>query len=388
MRLSATDRIIRDAEQHDSAVVQAEDGHPDTEKVAGAPLLSLGFPSPRMPTPLGGGVDVLFDDEDDDEGEEGETQVDAKRSAAALDQMRALQEGGLTPPPALARRSGVHRGLPHGRPGGTVTGLTPTLAPLASDMSPHSTLLLFGPAAARVAPVAQAPERSLPSIHQPARQVEDSRLDPPYSPSPQLHAVATPLPSLPQVASPPRSGVGRRTGFAIAAGTALAVTVIVGVWSARGTAPTPLLSPDVIPALAAGSSRSVADEPAAPSAAVPPAAVPAPADAPVIPVPAAETAPAAETVPAAAPSLAAPGEGSITVPAPTSKRAQAAAKSLKVAKARLSRKRALSSKRNVRAVRPTRTVGGPGAPTGRPASANASASHGHADPDDTLPISD
>src|ERR1044071_7650917 len=111
MRLSATDRIIREAERHEDAAVETAD-HLDTEKVSATPFVTLGIPAPRMPTPLSGGVDIDLDG-DDGQDEEGETQVDAQRSAAALQEMRALQAH-HTPPPALTGHADVlrQRGLP------------------------------------------------------------------------------------------------------------------------------------------------------------------------------------------------------------------------------------------------------------------------------------
>lgn len=387
MRVSATDRIIREAEQHDSAAVRAEDGHPDTEKVTAAPLLSVGFPSPRMPTPLGG-VDVLFDQDEDDEGEEGETQVDAKRSAAALDQMRAMQEGGLTPPPVVTRRSGVHRGLPTGRPvGGATGGLTPSLVPLAPEPSPHSTLLMFGPAAARLSAIASASAlaRPLSTFDQPSGPPGVDRL----RPSPPAPFSAVPAPTPPAVVSSPARarGVSRRAGFAITAATAAAVTVIVGGWTARDVAPArqpSAPSPSLIAPTSPGPGQSAVTRPAGPAHTVVPPASPVAVPASAPSSPSAVDAPAPL---AAAPLPPAPAAAD-TSPPPVSRRAQPAAKPAKLAKARLAKKRATATKRNQRGARPSRAMLGAGAAPGSASSAGPSASRRRSDPDDTLPISD
>ena len=54
---------MREAEQHgDDAVAPISPS--DTERVSTVPFTQLGFASPRMPTPLGGGVDINVEIED------------------------------------------------------------------------------------------------------------------------------------------------------------------------------------------------------------------------------------------------------------------------------------------------------------------------------------
>ena len=395
MRLSATDRIIREAQQHESAAVEAEDERPDTEKVTGAPLLSLGFPSPRMPTPVGGGVDVTFDDDDGGADEEGETQVDAKRSAAALDKMRALQEGSLTPPPALVRPSGRYRGLlPPGAPGGRATiGLVGTPASSAPEVSPQTTLM-YGAVATRIAPAPAAP-RPLPSFEQPPWQ-PSAPDQPRSSPRRQFDGVPIPSPALGAPATPSRRvSVGRRAGSAVAA--AVAVTVLVGAWSAREVAhvravdarPAEVGAPLVRPALTSGSGRSPAPPAAGTVVALetPPSAEPVPAATAKVasPAPTVELVPllASAVAPPVAPTPQAGGEPSVSLSPPAPKHAQAATKSPRALKTRSAKKKAFAAKRTVRTARPTRAVIGGGGAPGRPPD-----SRHHADPDDTLPISD
>jgi len=374
MRLSATDRIIREAHQHDSAAVEAEDERPDTEKVTSAPLVSLGFPSPRMPTPIGGGVDVSFDDDDDDE--EGKTQVDALRSAAALEKMRALQEGNLTPPPMLAGPSGGFRGVPPGRPSATATvSLVSVPAPSAPEAFPQRTLM-FGAAVPRSVP---ATPRPVPSFDQPPREpAADSGQRP--SPRRQFEAVPTPSPVVP--ASIPRRGtVGRRTGFALAAGTAVAVTMLFGSWGAREPAPAVSARPSAEAPVAILAPSG--DSPEVPAAGMAPPPVPAAKMESPGPLPGPVVAPV--VAPPVDPPSPGPADRSVMPPPP--KHAQAATKPARAAKARVAKKKASATKRTARAAGSTHAVAGGGASPGRPAP-GAAQSRRRADPDDTLPISE
>jgi len=405
MRLSATDRIIREAQQHDSAAVEAqEDPHPDTEKVTAAPLFSLGIPSPRMP-PMGGGFDLSLggDELEDGEEEEGETQVDAKRLAAALDQMRGGPEGGpgrlqtLPPSPATPRPSAPYRGVPPGRPGGTASlALAPALAPLVSNASPTSTLVMFGRAGSMPAGAAPATARVTPSSPgQSSWQPEDVPAPAFLVPPPrQPRAVRTPTPS-PVAAPAPaaRSGVGRGAGFAIAGLTAIAVAVVTGAWTARDTGSAgPPFGPStaMAPAVTTGASHPVVAAGPGPTA-VAVAAPPSPAIEPIPPsaappVPVAETAPAAVTPPAAVePTPPATASTETVAPPAPSKHARGAAKAAKVAKARPARKKA-AIRRNDHAPRPARAI-----PTARTSAGHGAGGQppgrGRTDPDDTLPIS-
>jgi len=435
MRISATDRIIREAQQHDSAAVDARaDEHPDTDKVSGPPLLSFGLSASR-PSRSFGDAHAGFDDgdEDDEEAyEEGETQVDAKRSAAALDQMRALQdEGKLTPPPVRTRRSGRHHGLPPGRPGGGAKlGLVP---PVASPGFPQ-TMLMFAPAARaaaampsdppRLATPAPAAQPAAPS-HQPLRRTED-RFDavgtatqsaplsyqPPRRTEDRFDAVGTATQSAPLTYQSPRrteerfdavmtptpaplslgrqARVGRRAGFAIAATTAIAVTVILGSWTdrERGLTQAVVAHPaDVTAPVVKSVPAAAGDEmPGRPSAGL----VAEPPEAPVAPAP---SAPLAVSPPAPSPALVAASvpvetpaavstDDSNPVPKRSSKHAQAAASSAKVMKARLAKKKAVAMKKNVRAPRPNHAAGVSGGRSSAGLSPRV-----HSDPDDTLPIS-
>lgn len=389
MRLSATDRIIREAQQHDSAAVAGTDEHPDTDKVSGPPLLSLGFPGPRMPRPLGD-VDVSFDDQDDDDDayEEGETQVDAKRSAAALDQMRALQEEGkLTPPPVLTRRSDRHHGLPPGRPGGSATlGLVP--APTPAPQGFPKTMLIFAAPASRPS---AASLKSMPAAATPAPVATPA---PMAMPAPafrqtggQLDAVRTPTPT----PAPRRGRVGRRTGFAIATTTAIAVTVILGSWTDRQSTPAPAVTagpssvaaPVVRPVTVAASDSAAGRPSGTVAAAAPPAPAAEPATAPAAITP---PAPPIALIPSPAPAAPLPAaattEDQAPAPVRSTKHAQAAVRAAKIVKARLAKKKALASKKNMRGSRPTRAGG---VAAGR--SSAGAAARGRSDPDDTLPIS-
>jgi|GEM_PF-7089594 len=419
MRISATDRIIREAQQHDSAAVEAgADEHPDTDKVSGPPLLSFGLPG-RRPSPSFGDADSRFDDDDEDDPEayeEGETQVDAMRSAAALDQMRALQdEGKLTPPPVRARRSGRHHGLPPGRPvGGAKLGLVP---PVAVKGFPQ-TMLMFAAASrpsatpSEPAPLPAAllatppPAAALPTpppaapllIPAAAAPVAPPRNQPPRRTAEPFEAVRTPSPA--PLLLHRRARVGRRTGFAIAATTAIAVTLILGSWTDRESLsrhavvarPAEEGPPVVEPAAPAATVPPSADPSAALVAVAPPAAVAVPVSPSPAPVPPPPAAPPVITPPAQSHTLVSPPAPKAPVAAAStdevspltkraSKRAQAAASSARVAKARLPKKKALASKKNVRAAKSSR-AGGVGRTSAGPAS------RGHSDPDDTLPISD
>jgi hypothetical protein len=377
MRLSATDRIIREAQHDSDAVEAAEDAHPDTERVTAAPPFSLGYPSPRMPTLLGD-----EDDDDDEPYEEGKTQVDARRSAAALDQMRALQEGILTPPPAAARPAGPLRGVPPGRPGGTATMMFGGMA--ARPDAP-------APAAVRVAvPFTEptpAPVRALPSLVQPVAQPDNVLAQRRQAANGASGSLRTPTPSpVATLARPAPGAVGRGTGLAIAGLTAVAVAVILGSWTARRPLPAaaPLvLSPPERPAVPA----APADSPS-PSAAVAPVAMvppPPPAAVPIAPPP---VAPAAETVPSSDPATAPPVADSTetgAASASSAKRARSATRSAKVAKARPAKKKEPATRRNQRVSRPARSAvrAAPGRSSG-----SQPAGRRQTDPDDTLPISD
>jgi len=407
MRLSATDRIIREAAQHDDAAVEAAD-HPDTEKVSAAPFVALGIPAPRMPTPLNGGVDIDLDS-DDGHDDEGETQVDAQRSAAALKEMRALQPAHHTPAPNLTGRADQvrQRGVPPGRPAGIA--LTPAPVPAASP----TTTLIFGSPGPGAAPAGRSSAAVVRAFAPPPPDVQvdidvdDDRPDQLFSSS-RIPLGADPQPPGDVAASGTswpshRTGrVSRRTGVAIAASTALAVALIAGAWTTKKPVPESAAMPAPPPVLPSslrpGDNAPTPPRPNGPvvvATAPPPApaaqAAPEPAEAPPSPAVPEELAPTADQAAAHAPLPAtAPAP-----PAPLSKRAQAAAASAakKAAlKARVAKKRAAlaaaSAKRRARAHKSSKAVATSAAPSRPTASRSADTSRGRGDPDDTLPITD
>jgi hypothetical protein len=378
MRLSATDRIIREAELQDDAAVEAAE-HPDTEKMSVTPFVTLGIPAPRMPTPLGGGVDIEIEDGYGQDDEEGETQVDAKRSAAALNEMRALQATLHAAAPATATRSDSYtpRGVPPGRPA------TPAFVTAVGGSAP-------------------TPPR-LPGFTPPPAYLDDDRPDHMFSSSRiQFGAIAMPRPAstasgwTPATRLPGR--VGRRTGLVIAASTAVAVALIAGAWTAKNATPlhTVISRPSsVLPTpLIRGATAATPPRPVRGPVVVatPPAAAPEPTETPPAP-----TMPEAATVPAPAPAAdAAPIPTTTpTGAAPLSKRAQAAAAKKAAIKARVAKKKAAlaaaGARRKTRAHQTTRTAVAAPATTARPTAPpprSADAPRGRADPDDTLPITD
>jgi len=194
MRLSATERIMREAENEAAAA-------------SPVPARLPGMVDAR-PEDAGGAVDVDLRDfssgiavgaEDD---EEGKTQVDVKRSAEALQKLRSYG-GAPPPPPASASASWPAPAKPGLRPAG---GLPP------------------GRPAAAIS-VAPPPQPALPT------------------PRPQPALLGPPEPSRVSVSFEgevfrrPKS-VGRRMGMLIAAATAVSVAVTAGAWTARsGLAP-------------------------------------------------------------------------------------------------------------------------------------------------------
>ncbi|MES1204947.1 MAG: hypothetical protein ABUS79_03335, partial [Pseudomonadota bacterium] len=93
MRLSATDQIIRDAEEHDAQ--EPGDALPDVD------------------------IDVAGIDDDLDEGE---TQVDIQRSAAALQELRSF--GAPSPRRPVSRETGVASRQDSPAPIGSVTSVS------------------------------------------------------------------------------------------------------------------------------------------------------------------------------------------------------------------------------------------------------------------------
>jgi hypothetical protein len=384
MRLSATERIMREAERHDDDVVEpASDG--DTEKVSAVPLASLGFASPRMPPPLGGGVDIDIDI--DMEDEEGETQVDAQRSANALMQMRTLEATAsdgvstshlhLAPPPSPQRGHGV----PPGRPPISVAPSPRTTARPAVESAGSSTLTyprrLLGPAI-RPEPIRQG-NRS-PHLFSSSRLQFGSIDSEPAVPATSDAVLGTPR------------GVRRRTGILIGVSTAAAVALIAGAWTAT--------QPETIPPVTSAgtlTSRLAATAPkgTAPVAAAPPptvgvvVATPPAAEVQVEPIVASaplEATPAPETQDAPpAPVGALPAPEATQAPASvrgsaTSKRAAAAAaKWAKWAKKarRASKAQAVDNRRPPKAQKAAASV----------ASKTADRVAGRSDPDETLPPS-
>lgn len=392
---------MREAGQHDDAhaVVPAE--HGDTEKVSAAPFAALGFASPRMPPLEGFDVDVNLDD-GGDEDEEGETQVDAQRSADALKRMRALEAaagGSRDAVPNDAPSAPPHgRGLPPGRPliAAVPVPASPSLARrLAAEPAGVSTLK-FPPIVVSSAIQPEPPS----SDDRPEHLFSSSRL--------QFGSVASapahPAASDADLVAPRSRGVGRRMGILIAISTAVAVALIAGAWTAtqpetippvasggtltsrltarvpKGTGPIPAAPPPTVGVV-------VATPPPAPSppaeplaAAIEPLAVPAPAEgAPAHPL--AEAAPAPVAI-APAPASVAPTS---TRGAVTSKRAVAAA----AKKARLTRKaQAAANKRRLRAQSASKAASATASPRPSATRPAAPARGGHGDPDDTLPPTD
>jgi len=377
-RLSATDRIIREA-------LAAEEGEAGQSLVGGRPSLGGGAPlwseptpqpSGTVPNPIGTVPNQMFPDErvDDDDL----TQVDFDRSAVALEKLRSLdtrpnRTGQGEASPASNRRPSR---VPPTRPLPAALAAPPPAAP----GSPRRGLPPGGPTRSLFAapPEAPAPGKSSGALPPTALPSTEAASAVPVAPAPSGFQSLS-------LRHPPR--VGRRIGLIIAAATAATVAPVIGAWTAH-LEKSSSLDGEATAALIAPASPAGPDRSAVAALVVPTPPAPPPAPAPEPPAGPAPTAAPSDERPdpsAAAPGGAPAAEVKSDAESPSQKVAGEPRPSHKSSGGKASRHKAHQTK--------VRKAGGPRHGGGAPRAAVASSPHGREetrpahDPDDTMPVS-
>jgi len=218
--LSATERIIRDAE-----AAEARRSAADERPAEAIVLPDWSEPTPSPPGPLPEAntepkaVPMFADGYPEyDDLSDGITRVDLNRSALALEKLRAFD---AQPPSGGIRSAGLTAG---GQPSPVAQRALP-VSGAATAMAELPGVPRRGPPPGRPIQLADAPSPELPAPRGPSAALPESAA-PMAEPLVAVHRSR----SL-SLRHPPR--VGRRVGLVIAAATAAAVAPLIGSWTSR-----------------------------------------------------------------------------------------------------------------------------------------------------------